>query len=189
MLRRVLSTVLKQTDHSRWARPGSLESWWEPRTALLAAMLPSGSRVLEFGAGNGQLARYLDSSCTYTPSDLVDRGPGTLVCDLNARPLPQLPAGTFDVAVMLGVLEYLRDVPGLLDWLAERVPTCAVSYVCAEAKPWSLAEAREWLDRRRMGWMNSYRDDALVALFRDRGFEQQSDATWKNNRLFVFTRQ
>ena len=50
------------------------------------------------------------------PSDMVDRGPGTIICDLNIRPLPDLGSGTYDVAVLLGVLEYLRDVPSFLDW-------------------------------------------------------------------------
>src|SRR6185312_8871325 len=98
-----------------------------PRTRIAAGFVPDGSRVIEFGAGNRLLEKHLDSSCTYTPSDLVDRGPGTIVCDLNERPLPDLGTDTYDTAVILGVLEYLTDVPSLIDWLAQHVPLCVIS--------------------------------------------------------------
>src|SRR5262249_34942190 len=118
---RALNALLKKTDRRRWMDPRSLHARWEPRTKIVAALVPDNSRVIEFGAGNRILERYLDPSCTYVPSDMVDRGPGTIVCDLNQRPLPDLGQNVYDVAVLIGVLEYLRDVPSVLDWLTKYV--------------------------------------------------------------------
>src|ERR1700743_3487879 len=114
---RIISTLLKKTDRRRWADTKNIYRSWEPRTKLVATLVPDNSRVIEFGAGRRVLERYLDPSCTYVPSDIVDRGPRTIVCDLNQRPLPDLGAGVYDVAVILGVLEYVSDLPSMLDWL------------------------------------------------------------------------
>src|SRR5690348_9570014 len=81
--RLVRNTVMRWSgtaDHARWSSPGGLEEWWVERTGILAQLLPAGSRVIEFGAGRRQLEKLLPNGCTYIPSDLVDRGPGTIVC-------------------------------------------------------------------------------------------------------------
>ena len=188
MLLRLISSVLQRTDRKRWADARSLEGWWEPRTAALATFVPNRSRVIEFGAGNRKLEHYLDPSCTYVASDIIDRGPGTIICDLNKRPLPDL-GDTYDAAVFIGVLEYVRDVPSLLDWLAPRVSVCVVSYVCATVGPSSLRRMVESFRRLNMGWMNNYPEEELRALFDERGFASVREAMWENNRLFLFSKR
>ena len=96
--------TMGRSDYERWANPGNLEEWWESRAQRLARMIPAGTRVIEFGAGRRRLEAFLDPSCTYTASDLVERGPGTFVCDLNRRPLPDLCPLAPQVAVFAGVL-------------------------------------------------------------------------------------
>jgi hypothetical protein len=184
-----IAGVLQRTDYRRWANPGSLEQWWEARTELAAGFIPNGSRVIEFGAGRRALERHLDPSCTYVPSDIVDREPGTLVCDLNQRPLPDLGTDVYDVAVLMGVLEYVRDVPAVLDWLAELAPTVVLSYVCVTADRHSLRGMRDKANRLGVGWMNHYREEELRPLFRERGFACLRAETWANNRIFVFSRR
>jgi hypothetical protein len=186
---RPLAAVLQKTDYRRWSDPSSLEESWKPRTRRAAALVPDGSRVIEFGAGNRNLEPYLDPSCTYVASDLVDRGPGTIVCDLNRRPLPDLGAGAYDAAVLLGVLEYLRDVPSVLDWLAKHVSVCVVSYVCRQASRYSLRGMFDSVGRLTAGWMNNYRDEELRSLFRERGFVSLREESWGNNRLFVISQR
>src|SRR5215468_9103306 len=90
--RMAMLRLIGHSDYERWTDPSSLETWWESRTQRLAAMVPAGTRVIEFGGGRQRLRSFLDSSCTYMASDLVDRGPGTLACDLNRRPLPDMAA-------------------------------------------------------------------------------------------------
>lgn len=186
---RVIATLHQETDCRRWARPRSLHAAWESRTRRAAALVPNHSRVIEFGAGNRILERYLDPTCTYVASDIVDRGPGTIVCDLNRRPLPDLGASGYDVAVLMGVLEYLRDVPAVLDWLAKHVAVCVLSYACANSNGYSLRAMLGTVGRLNRGWMNNYREDELRSLFRERGFVSLREENWKSQRLFVLSRQ
>jgi hypothetical protein len=121
--------------------------------------------------------------------DIVDRGPGTIVCDLNRRPLPDLGANVYDVAVLIGVLEYLRDVPSALDWLARLVPVCVLSYSCAKADSYSLRGMLGTIKRLNNGWMSNYREEDLRSLFRERGFVSVREDSWENQRLFVFSQR
>jgi hypothetical protein len=184
---RVITALRQKTDHRHWANPRSIHASWEPRTRKAAALVPNNSRVIEFGAGNRILERYLDPSCTYVPSDIIDRGPGTIVCDLNRRPLPDIGANVYDVAVLLGVLEYVRDVPSVLDWLTKYVTVCVMSYARAKAHGYSPRALLETVGRLRHGWMNNYREEELQSLFRERGFELVQDEDWEEQRLFVFS--
>jgi Methyltransferase domain len=185
---RPLATVMQKTDHRRWSDLTNLEESWQPRTVRAAELVPKNSRVIEFGAGRRTLERHLDPSCSYTPSDIVDRGPGTIVLNLNEPPLPDLGADAYDVAVIMGVLEYLRDVPSVLDWLAGQVCTCVLSYCCTQGSRYSPRGVIERFYRLRAGWMNHYREDALRTLFSERGFDTLHTETMGNNRLFVFAR-
>jgi hypothetical protein len=186
---RVITALRRKTDHGRWADARNIFASWESRTKRAAALVPKHSRVIEFGAGTRVLERYLDRSCSYVPSDIVERGPGTIVCDLNQRPLPDLGVGAYDVAVLMGVLEYMRDLPSVLDWLTELVPTCVLSYACARGGRHSPTRMLGTVGRLKAGWLNSYRDDEIRSLFGRRGFGQLHEESWQNQSLFVFSRQ
>ena len=185
---RAITTLVKKTDRRRWSNPRNLYASWESRNEELAALVPANSRVIEFGAGKRILERHLDPSCSYVPSDIVDRGPGTLICDLNQRPLPDLGSDVYDVAVFSGVLEYVRDVPSMLDWLTRYVMFCVLTYAPARAKARSPRGLVETIGRLRHGWMNSYREEELRSLFAQRGFQLVQANDWENQRLFVFSR-
>lgn len=189
----IIAALRQKTDYKRWSDTRNLYSDWEPRTQRAAELIPAGSRVIEFGAGTRTLERHLDPSCTYTPSDLVDRGPGTLVCDLNERPLPNLGKDTYDVAVIMGVLEYIRDVPAVLDWLSSFVPRAVISYGCPDTNEQFLRTKLGAVDRISRGWLNNYRESEIRTLFRDRGYSSLHEENWANvdgyqHRLFVFAK-
>jgi hypothetical protein len=151
-------------------------------------MVPRGTRVIEFGAGTRPLERCLDPSCTYVASDLVERGPDTFVCDMNRRPLPDLSPLHTNVAVFAGVLEYVRDVPAVVGWLSGHVRYCVASY--AVARPAGLVRAlAAGVRRTYYGYMNSYSEAELVALFHQGGFACLRTDTWNDQRLFLFATQ
>jgi methyltransferase family protein len=178
---------LHRSDYGRWGNPDNLERRWDSRTRQLAQLIPKDSRVIEFGAGRRQLELYLDASCAYVPSDLIDRGPDTVVCDLNRRPLPDLRHLQPDVAVFSGVLEYISDLPSLLRWLSTQVSFCVTSYVYAQSRPKTIQRREEVLRRAYTGFMNTYTEDELVALFRRSGFIPiKAEDTWGSQRLFLF---
>ena len=186
---RIIATFFKKTDRRRWADPRNIYASWESRNKELAALVPSNSRVIEFGAGKRILERYLDPSCSYVPSDIVDRGPGTIVFDLNQRPLPDLGPDAYDVAVFSGVLEYVREVPAVLDWLTKYVTVCVLTYAPAKARGHSPRGLLETIGRLRHGWMNNYREEELRSLFYERDFELVQGKDWEDQRLFVFSRR
>lgn len=176
------------SDVRRWGNIDNFETWWDERTKRLAAMVPAGSGVIEFGAGRRQLERYLDPSCRYVPSDLVDRGPGTLVCDLNVRPLPDLASLAVDVAVFSGVLEYLSDVPTIVDWLAGSVTHIVASYAYVAGAADSQERRREYFERLRNGYLSHYSEPELVDVFEAHGFVVAARDSWQTQTLFLFVR-
>jgi hypothetical protein len=190
-LLRSLGPVLgRRPDVSRWAQVSSFDEEWEERTRIMARLVPKGSRVIEFGAGARRMARYLDPSCTYLASDVIHRGPGTLVWDLNERPLPDLSPFKVDVAIFGGVLEYLVRLEPIARWLAHHVSTCIASYECAESAAWSLGRLRERFRRARLGWVSTHTETELAGLFRAAGFVCDQKVIWHtptgDEPIFVF---
>jgi hypothetical protein len=193
-LARVIKTRLFRTtgraDYKRWKDPVNLQAWWDARTQQLAQLVPPGSRVLEFGAGRCRLRDFLTSDCSYTPSDLVDRGPGTLVCDLNQRPLPDLSGSAADVVVFGGVLEYIRDVPELIRWLADSgVQTCVASFDAAPANGGVFNRFREMLRRSYYGYMNGLSKPDLQQIFERAGYACETQQTWTTQGIYRFVRK
>jgi hypothetical protein len=172
LLRRGVATsvnkAIGRSDHARWGDPRSLHADWDSRTRRIAELVDAGSSVIEFGAGRLVLRGCLKEGCTYTPSDIVDRGEGTIVCDLNARELPAF--GSYDVAVFSGVLEYVLDVPRLIAHLSRRVKVIVASYAVTETNA---------KHRRAHGWMNDYSSGQLNAMFADQGFVCEHTERWK----------
>jgi Methyltransferase domain len=182
----VANGLLNRSDYVRWSDDNRLESWWEARTAQLARHVPAGSRVIEFGAGRGWLPKYLDA-CAYFPSDLVPRAPGTIVCDLNKRPLPDLRHLNLDVAVFCGVLEYITNLPALTQWLSTQVTTCVASYDGVDSPRGSADRVLELGRRKTFGYMNSFEPGRLVAVFEQAGFRCACIDRWESQEIYVFT--
>jgi len=188
VLRNAVMSLRGRADYKRWASSNGLEAWWEERTQQLAALVPVGSRIIEFGAGRRQLEQLLPADCTYTPSDLVVRGPGTLVLDLNTRPLPALPQIP-EVAVFGGVLEYISDVRGLVQWLADSgVTLCVASFDPAPKELGHIARYRELNRRLYYGYMNHLTEDQLVQAFEAAKFRCVHRQTWTKQVIFQFHR-
>jgi hypothetical protein len=136
--------------------------------------------VLELGAGRRSLARFLPPESVYLPSDLVDRGPGTFVCDLNGPSLPVFP--DHDVVVCSGVLEYVFDLARLVAHLTHGSAMVLASYAATDLGP------RSPLRRRSLGWVNDYSLGALERLFRESGYELARQGRWRQQALLQFER-
>jgi hypothetical protein len=188
--RTVRCRLLRQTDFARWIDTSNFDTDWEERTRLMARIVPKHSRVIEFGAGKRQLESYLDPSCSYVPSDIVDRGGNTIVLDLNSRPLPDLSHLKLDVAVFAGVLEYISDLNSVVLWLSNQVAMCVASYGCASTRPRTLGRFKETIRRTGAGWINTFTEDALLQTFGAAGFILTETHDWhvsdSSERIFVF---
>jgi hypothetical protein len=177
------------SDYSRWSNAKNLEKWWETRTRQIAEFIPAGSTVLEFGAGSCCLKAFLDKSCEYVPSDIVKRGPDTLICDLNERPLPELSHVKANVAVFAGVLEYVGDIETVAAWLSQFVALCIVSYDCVPSGLKLYGRQRERFRRMYFGYLSDLTEDQLQRAFRRHGFVNTRMDTWTTQRILVFARE
>lgn len=184
-MRNALRRFAGRADYARWSSPQGLEEWWDERTKTIAKLVPEGARVIEFGAGRRQLERFLPAGCTYTPSDLVDRGAGTIVCDLNHRPLPDLSGPKPGVAVFGGVLEYIKDVPALAQWLeGAGVKTCILSFDPVPTALGLIGRYRESARRRYYGYMNNLTEQEILRGFDAAGFACIHRQIWTTQLIF-----
>jgi len=173
-----LSIATGGTDYRRWRSKGSFSPDWDSRTRIIAALVPPDSAVIDFGAGTMALKTFLPGGCTYTPSDLVDRGAGTLVCNLNGSMLPQIPR--HDVAVFGGVLEYVHDVPRLISHLSNFVEAIIASYAVTESNQ---------QNRRGNGWVNDLSSGDILGLFEAAGFRMDCEDRWGSQPIYRFKRE
>ncbi|MBB4649026.1 class I SAM-dependent methyltransferase [Aminobacter niigataensis] len=96
------------------------QPFWESRAQIIAKLIRATDSVLDIGAGNRKLSRFIPKTCEYTPVDCVADLPGTFVVDFNQD--FQLPGVNFDVVVCAGFLEYLDDVPAFFRQMALHAP-------------------------------------------------------------------
>ncbi len=134
----------RQTDLERWRNPAQLDPAWNQRARIAAEMIPAGATVLDLGCGSMALEHLLPPGCTYLPCDVVPRDGRTLVCNLNAGEVPN--PKEFSHVTMLGVLEYLYDVPAFLAKLRSLGRPVILSYNAADLAP--------HIDRSALGWVN-----------------------------------
>lgn len=165
-------------NRARWMDASELRSDWDERTIQIAGRLPANASVLEFGAGNRVLEAHLPAGARYRPSDIVSRGPDTIVCDLNVE-LPHLTERYTDI-VFSGVLEYLQDLPAVLRHLAPHTDRVIASYATTDL-------LKDWVTRRESGWLNHYSEAELDALFRASGYRQLSRETWQGQVICCYT--
>jgi hypothetical protein len=166
------------SDYKRWSTSANLSPSWDARTKRIANLIEAGTSVIEFGAGRLVLKAHLPEKCSYTPSDLVDRGEGTIICDLNSDTLPGFPP--HDVAVFSGVLEYVNDVPRLILSLSGQVKIILTSYAVSDKKR---------KNRRVQGWVNDYSTEEVIEIFKNVGFQCEHSESWQSQMIFKFVRK
>jgi hypothetical protein len=133
---------------------------WSQRASLAAEFIGNPDGVVDMGAGTMNLERYIPTSTSYYPVDVVQRDARTLVCDFNIEQAPRLPVST---VACLGLLEYLFDVPKFLCELVEHYTVCVVTY-CVTDAPEPLTP------RRAYSWVNDYDKNGIENIFKSSGW-------------------
>lgn len=167
----------KISDLERWKKSEELYEDWDERTKILAGLIDSGSRVIEFGAGNMALKAFLPTNCFYTASDIHDRSDEILKCDLNEG--INIDLSHFDTAVFSGVLEYVYDVDTVFSILSNSIDNVILSYACDD-----ISNA----DRLKSGWLSDYNRKDLEFIFSKYRYSVIEYMEWRNQSIFKLRR-
>ncbi len=170
------NTKRNKSDVDRWKKKKWLFEDWNERTEIMSQWIQPHTDVLEFGAAKLALMQYLPEGVTYTPSDIVDRGEGTMVCDLN-QTIPEFKSQ--DVIFFSGVLEYIYDLPGLITKLSSRTNRFIISYG-------TFDKFNSLKNRKINGWVNAYTNDEILDVFQKNDFKLIETDEWRNQTIYVF---
>ena len=87
-----------QTDIDLWQKTAATtQPQWENRARIIAHFIRPTDTILDLGAGDRKLKKYIPKSCGYIPVDCTDELPGTFVVDFNRE--FRLPDTKFDVVI------------------------------------------------------------------------------------------
>ena len=145
----------KATDGWRWCRPPNLVQGAEMRASMVMPYLLRTGTLIDVGAGTMELFRKIPIAVKYTPLDIVRFSKNTVIADLNQN---QFPIGRWDMATLLGVLEYIHDVDRLFERLRSSSGRLYIVYHCVPA-----GVSRDHEDRRASGYVNDHSEKELVA--------------------------
>jgi hypothetical protein len=119
-------------DQSRWFDLSIYSPRWQRRAKVVGKALPAGW-VADIGCGRQQLTDYLAPGSVYLPSDLRAWDDGVEACDLNAGRYPEKTLACADIVAMMGVLDFIIDLPALFQKLCEHVELLGVTYHDSES--------------------------------------------------------
>lgn len=106
------------TDLGLWRHTAETsQPKWENRAKIIAHFIRPSDIVVDLGAGDRKLRKFIPKSCGYIPVDCTDRLPGTFVVDFNEE--FKLPDPPLTVIVSAGFLEYMADLDGFMRQLAQ----------------------------------------------------------------------
>jgi hypothetical protein len=105
------------TDTNLWQENAvTQQPKWENRAKIISHFIRHTDSVLDLGAGDRKLKKYIPASCNYIPLDCTGALPGTYVVDFNKE--FHLPKQDFNVIVSAGFVEYLSDLDAFLSKLS-----------------------------------------------------------------------
>ena len=113
------TTDRSNTDRARWTKRERYDPAWAGRSIEALAMIPDAKWLCDVGCGPFQRIRTLRPNAIYLPADLTAWSADTEICDINAGLLPVRSLKLCDVALFMGVLEYIVNTRKLFHSLAE----------------------------------------------------------------------
>jgi len=167
----------KKSDKIRWQNPEELHENWNERTKIIAGFIDDNSKIIEFGAGNKSLFKFLPPHCLYTSSDIVKRYPDTLVCDLNEG--INFDLVSFNTAIFSGVLEYVYSIENVFEQMSGKIENVVLSYACAD-----IAGA----NRLKEGWLSDYRKEDLEIIFKKYNYKVEDYREWNKQSIYKLTK-
>lgn len=145
---------------------------WTERARLAATFIKPNSRVVEYGAGEQRLKQFLPEGCSYSGYDIAYDG---LDLEIDWPLFKILP----DTEIVLGLLEWLDDVPKFISKLTAK--QVIVSYA-------TFHSGFDLRDRMDNGWKNHYYGFDITKLFADNNYHCVDSISWNDQVIFNFQR-
>jgi len=133
---------------------------------------------MDSGAGARRLAAALPPGGKYLPVDLVRFAASGEILYLNQRKFPE---HAVDVVAALELLQYIYNVPALLQRYAAVAPNLIMSYPLATADDDIKA-------RRPQGWFNDFDKDAMIDMLDAAGWKIATRQPAALSEMFVYHR-
>lgn len=165
-----------KTDTERWKKVATEVPTWDERNKLIARMIPSGSSIIDVGAGKMTLREYLPEGCTYQPVDCVQGCDETVIAEFNEGIIPQFEQ-TYDIAVCSGILEYIKSPLDFMRIVSGWADKIILSYAILEFTP-------AIPNRRGGGWINDMGLIQLDDLFFYAGLNYRIRAHWSRQLIY-----
>ena len=131
----ILAKILRRTRPRPFNLGTQKRATWVERAAiaadLLEGVLDPGAIVADVGCGDQKLKRELMSrraDVRYRGFDIMPQHSSVTKFDIQSEELP----ASFSAVTLLGVLEYVRDIPATLNRIARAAPYLVVSHVNPE---------------------------------------------------------
>lgn len=158
-----------------WRDAASYPDKWAARAKLAAGWIQPSQSVIDIGCGARlALKALLPDGCTYAGADLQPWTDEVQQVDLNAGGFPD---GTHDVAVMLGVVEYLIRPSEIFLKARRRAQTLIVSY--CHPKPFF-----DRAERARRGWINALREKRFAEVLTRCGWRIEASEVYSESGQF-----
>ena len=153
--------------HEHWSKKASYDQNWSERGRQAVILAGDFSSACDIGCGPMMsLRHHLASGTQYLPCDAHGWTDEVVHCDLSNLDLPKDSITRSDVVFVLGVLEYLPDVPAVLRALAKFNRPVVFSYCSTDLSA-----------RRDRWWLNSYSSSEIVELAAAAGLKIQREAS------------
>jgi len=172
----IFKTLFFTNDINRWNKVALETHKWDERNKIIASYIPSGVSVLDIGAGEQTLQKYLNDT-EYVPCDIVQRSENILFCDLNKSIFPNINK-RFDYVVCSGVFEYLIDAANVLRKLHELGDIIILSYA-----PFYKGDSK--IIRVTNGWKNHFTKTEFENLFSNSDLTWQILGLWKDQYIYL----
>ncbi len=173
MLRHLLELVFPGQRAPYNLAEQTRSSWVERADAAASAIRnavdPEGTiTVADVGCGDRKLrtalTRELGDRLVYNGFDSLPQLPDVEQLDLAQRPVP----GRHTVVALLGVGEYIEDIPALLARVVESARFVCFTYTVADSGHYDAAQVAE------RGWKHHYAKHEMDAFARNAGFIEKS---------------
>lgn len=166
------------TDIELWKNTATTEQpKWESRAKIIAHFIRSDDIVVDLGAGDRKLKKFIPQSCVYIPVDCTDELPGTFVVDFNKE--FRLPDRPFTVIVSAGFMEYMADLESFMRQISESCSGIYFLFTISYSK--NLLPGKNGYQK-----LNAFRDEEEVLRF-FRGYTCDLQTVLRFGKQSLFT--